>query len=159
MLMKATRSPTEWQKSLAHASIDQLKTMQRENLVDGLNIASTTDEGCADCQLGKATRVPHPESGRDKASTIGDVVQADLVGPIDPTGLGGSRYILIFTDEFSNYRTTYCLKSKDEVADRIQKFAADIECETGYKLKVLRTDRTSLLTGKSNLRLSSNTRS
>jgi transposase InsO family protein len=55
--------------------------------------------------------------------------------------LAGSRYVLVFTDDFSRKSWTYFLKSKDETFEKFRIFKEMIENETGNKIKTLRSDR------------------
>ena len=55
--------------------------------------------------------------------------------------LGGSRYALVFTDDYSHKGWVYFLKSKGETVTKFREFKQRIERETGNKIKTLRTDR------------------
>ena len=55
--------------------------------------------------------------------------------------LGGSQYIIVFTDDYSRKSWTYFLKAKSEAFSRFCKFKEQIEVQTGNKLQVLRLDR------------------
>jgi transposase InsO family protein len=54
--------------------------------------------------------------------------------------LNGSKYFLLFIDDFSRYCWVYFLKSKADVFAEFIKFKAAVELETGNKLKILRSD-------------------
>ena len=55
--------------------------------------------------------------------------------------LGGSKYILVLTDDYSRKSWCYFLKSKDEAFDYFKHFKELIESETRHKLRNLHTDR------------------
>lgn len=67
-------------------------------------------------------------------------MHADVCGPMETTSLGGSRYFLLLKDDFSSFRCVYFLKQKSEVKTCIKKFINLAERETGFKMKILRTD-------------------
>ena len=55
--------------------------------------------------------------------------------------LGGSRYFITFTDDYSCYCRTYFLKSKSEALENFKEFKVSVETESGLKIKAMRTDR------------------
>jgi hypothetical protein len=59
------------------------------------------------------------------------------MGPMQQQSLGGSRYILVFIDDFSHKSWTYFLKSKSETFAKFYNFKAKIEAQTGNKIQVL----------------------
>ena len=54
--------------------------------------------------------------------------------------IGGSKYILTFTDDYTRYVTVYFLKNKSEVYEKFQEYISMVENITGLKVKTLRTD-------------------
>lgn len=54
--------------------------------------------------------------------------------------IGGSKYILTFTDDYTRYVTVYFLKRKSEVYEKFQEYVNMVENFTGLKVKMLRTD-------------------
>jgi hypothetical protein len=57
------------------------------------------------------------------------------MGPMQQQSLGGSRYILVFIDDFSHKSWTYFLKSKSETFAKFYNFKAKIEAQTGNKIQ------------------------
>lgn len=55
--------------------------------------------------------------------------------------LGGSRYLLLFIDDYSRFSWVCFLKFKSETFENFKKFKAFAENHSGKKLKALRTDR------------------
>jgi hypothetical protein len=55
--------------------------------------------------------------------------------------LSGSRYFVVFTDDFSRKSWVAFLKSKAETFEKFKSFKAQVEAETGKKILTLRTDR------------------
>eukprot|EP01018_Ginkgo_biloba_P001301 Gb_29290 [translate_table: standard] len=54
--------------------------------------------------------------------------------------LGGAKYSLAFTDDFSRKVWVYFLKKKSETFEKFKDFKKQVETESGKKIKVLRTD-------------------
>lgn len=68
-------------------------------------------------------------------------MHADLCGPMLVESLGGSRYFLLFLDDYSRMCWVYFLKAKSEAFDCFKKFKSLVEKLSGYPIKTLRTDR------------------
>lgn len=73
-----------------------------------------------------------------RASQIG-IVHSDLCDPMENASIGGSKYFLILNDHTRKV-FVYFLKSKDQVADCFEEFQAQVENETGRRIKKLRTN-------------------
>jgi len=54
--------------------------------------------------------------------------------------LGGARYFVSFIDDYSRRLWVYPIKKKSDVFSVFKVFKAQIELETGKKIKCLRTD-------------------
>lgn len=141
-ITRVSRTLDEWHEATGHCNIDQLKNMIRKNCVTGMKITedSQTQIRCGDCQLGKSKHASHPSSTRERASEIIGRVHCDLVGPIQPPSMGGSRFILILKDEFSGYHFAYFLTTKSHVRETLKKFFNEVAIKTQMRVKILRTD-------------------
>ncbi|KRX70035.1 Retrovirus-related Pol polyprotein from transposon TNT 1-94 [Trichinella sp. T6] len=73
------------------------------------------EQFCTGCVLGKHHREGF-QSRKYRARAPGKLIHVDLCGPMHVTSLGGSKYFLIFKDDFSRYRRDFFLKRKDDVA-------------------------------------------
>lgn len=71
---------------------------------------------------------------------VGELIHADLCGPMETNSLGKARYFLLFKDDYSNYRKIYFLKTKDEVKTHFKNFIKRVSMETGRRINMLRTD-------------------
>lgn len=107
-----------WHKRLGHQNIAQVKKVLR-NL--NINFKEDKDFFCEDCMMGKHHRSSF-NSSESRATKTGELVHADVCGPMQTTSLGGSRYFVLFKDDFSNYRTVYFMKQKSEVSRYIEKY-------------------------------------
>ena len=69
-----------------------------------------------------------------------DYVHSDVWGPAKNQSLGGRYYFVTFVDDFSRKVWVFTMKNKDEVLGIFLKWKAQVENQTGRKIKVLRTD-------------------
>ncbi|KAK9165308.1 hypothetical protein Scep_000499 [Stephania cephalantha] len=109
-------------------------------MVHGLPIINSI-ELCEGCVYGKQTRKSFPSGKAMRASKCLELIHADLCGPMQTKTLGGSRYFLLFTDDFSRTSWVYFLESKSETFERFQKFKALVEKKCDSHIKVIRTDK------------------
>jgi len=56
------------------------------------------------------------------ASSILDIIHGKIIGPIDPVLLVGSRYLLLFTDNFTRYKIGYMLKKTSDALKGFKKY-------------------------------------
>lgn len=54
---------------------------------------------------------PFPKKSEHRAKVPLELVHSDLVGPLHVQSLSGSRYICVFTDDYSRKSWTYFLKA------------------------------------------------
>jgi len=47
-------------------------------------------------------------------------------GPISVPSLGGNKYIVTFTDDYSRFSYVYMLKNKSDVFEKFQEFHAEV---------------------------------
>ena len=66
---------------------------------------------CITCLKGKFSKLPFKEKG-NRATYLFELVNTDLCGQIQQMPIGGSRYMLLFIDDFSRKVFTYFLKRK-----------------------------------------------
>jgi transposase InsO family protein len=85
-------------------------------------------------------RILFPKQSTKKTSRPLELTHSDLCGPVNFDSIGGSRYILTFTDDHTRYVTVYFLKSKPEVFSKFEEYVTMVENATGLKIHNLRTD-------------------
>ena len=111
-------------------------------MVEGLEITDTHIQSptpCEGCLLGKMHRIPFP-TGRTRATEIGQLIHSDVCGPMQQITPGGSRYYVIFRDDFSGWCSINIIKHKSEVPDKFMNFAALLKTETRRNVKKIRSD-------------------
>lgn len=95
-------------------------------------------EFCDACMYGKMHRLSFG-SRQDRPTCPGQLIHADVCGPMPEKSLGGNRYFVVFKDDYSKYRTVYLMKEKSEVKEMLSKFLSEVKT-AGYTLKELLTD-------------------
>jgi hypothetical protein len=128
-----------WHKRLGHFNYTTLKRMVDQQMTHGLPDIQEQQIICEACQLGKQIRTVFPDNAYRAVSKL-QLVHTDVCGPMHNESLNGSKYFLLFIDDFSRYCWVYFLKSKADVFAEFVKFKAAVELETGNKLKILRSD-------------------
>ena len=59
-------------------------------------------------------KLPSPKQSVNRASKPLELIHTDLCGPMNVDSIGGSKYMLTFTDDYSRYTTVYFITSKSE---------------------------------------------
>ncbi|CAL5412844.1 unnamed protein product [Camellia sinensis] len=129
-----------WHLRYGHLNIKGLKLLKEKGMVFGLPKIGSI-ELCEGCIYGKQTRKSFPVGKARRASTCLELIHADLCGPMQTKSFGGSRYFLLFTDDYSRMSWVYFLENKSEAFEKFKHFKAKVEKQSGFCVKVLRTDR------------------
>jgi transposase InsO family protein len=130
-----------WYRRLGHLSFSGLNHLIKKERVTGLPTVEFTYRVYECCLAGRQHRERFPKKSETRSQQIAECIHSDLVGPMPHPLLAGSKYILVFTDDFSRKSWTYFLRSKDETYHRFRLFKEKLESETRNKFKILRIDR------------------
>ena len=148
----STASPEVWHRRLGHLNYTYINQLMKKEMVDGMSYDSGTQtKNCETCVLGKMQKKPFPKQSQHRATKPYEIVHSDVCGPMQVESKGGSRYMLTFTDDFSQYTTAYFIKSKSEVLSKFMEYVNSVEKHTGCHItklnilseedvKVLRSD-------------------
>ncbi|GJV30171.1 retrovirus-related pol polyprotein from transposon TNT 1-94 [Tanacetum coccineum] len=88
------------------------------------SVAIKTTQGCV---YGKQSRPSFPVGNSMRAAACLDLIHSDLCGPMSVDSIGGSRYFLLFIDDYSRMSWVYFLKNKSEAFDYFKKFKSYVE--------------------------------
>ena len=69
-----------------------------------------------------------------------DLIHFDIWGPNPTTTVGGSKYFVIFVDDFSRYTWIYLMHNRSELAQIYCTFAQMISTQFSKAIKIFRTD-------------------
>ena len=90
-------------------------------------------------QFGKQTALPFNNSVSHALSSF-DLIHSDVWGPSPISTTGGSRYFVIFVDDFSRYTWIYLFKNRSELYQIYRHFTKMIETQFSKPIKVFKSD-------------------
>eukprot|EP01018_Ginkgo_biloba_P014433 Gb_10172 [translate_table: standard] len=108
-------------------------------MVKGLPLIQQEEGICEACVAGKQHREKF-EDNEWRAEVVLSLIHSDIYGPMKTPSLGGAKYFLTFTDDFSRKVWVYFLKNKSETLEKFKDFKKQVE-ESNKKIKVLKTDK------------------
>ena len=130
-----------WHLRLNHLNKRTLVEMVRKGLLPGVELKDEDEYvlRCIGCGLGKMHKEPHKR--RTWRAEKLELIHTDLCGPMDTaTLLHGKAYFMTFIDDYSRRSWVRLLAHKDEAFECFQEWLAEVERETGLKVKVLKSD-------------------
>lgn len=129
-----------WHRRFCHVNDNTIRKLADTNRVIGLDNARMDNFTCEACCISKATKNACKRLKSRQSKGICELIHSDLCGPMPVKSIGESRYFLTFTDDFSRSVTVMCIKSKEEVKDRVREYITRIERESDKRVKRFRTD-------------------
>ena len=93
----ATSSPDLWHACLGHPSLSCLQLLAFQGHLGSVQFQKFD---CTFCHFGKQTKLPFNKSD-SFSSTHFDLIHYDIWGPAPVPTKGGSKYFVIFVDDFS----------------------------------------------------------
>lgn len=126
-----------WHRRLGHICNKRLNDVKEANI--GVNFSEKEDGPCSICAKGKQARKPYKEEGT-RAKDILEIVHSDVVGPLNESSFSGSRFLVVFVDDFSRKVFAYPIKKKSEVFQKFVEFKNMAEKQTGRNIKIIRSD-------------------
>ncbi|KAL3511541.1 hypothetical protein ACH5RR_024258 [Cinchona calisaya] len=132
----STSSLDLWHSRLGHVSIGRLKTLVSQG---SLGFVKNEHFECVSCQLAKHHTLPFNKS--DSVATAPfDLVHSDIWGPSPTPTIGGSKYFVIFVNDYSQYTWIYFMNYKSDLSKIYRDFATMIQTQLSSIIKVFRTD-------------------
>ena len=130
-------------RRLGHISAEAIRNLIRANAVTGIQLLNPQSSFiCNSCHYAKTTRKPISKERRSSpAQAFGDEIHSDLWGPSPVSTIGGRKYYVTFTDDYSRYSTLELLRSKDETFGAYKAYTAWAKTQHGAQIKRLRSDR------------------
>ena len=129
----ALRSVSHWHTRLGHLHEEAIKK------IPVIEAEGKLQNKCDVCAKGKATRVGFPKASQRESSQPLDLIHSDVMGKCT-TSLGGSKYIVTFTDDYSRFASVYFLEKKSEVFTVFKEYKQQVEVFHGRKIKAFQTD-------------------
>ena len=111
-----------WHERLGHNNKIDIRKLSKQT--ESLNFLDGDDE-CDVCNTQKARRSPRCKTVGTRASKPLEIVHVDISPELIEL-VDGFNYALAFLDSFSRLGAVYLLKSKDEVAPKLDLFLAEL---------------------------------
>ncbi|GJQ73026.1 hypothetical protein Trydic_g1660 [Trypoxylus dichotomus] len=105
----------------------------RNGLVNGVKFNSKHLNFCEVYAKAKQHRLPFTCSN-SRSENVLDTIHADLCGQMENSSIGGSRYFLLFIDDYSRKVFVYFLKNKSETLNIFIDFKVLVENQTGQQM-------------------------
>ena len=127
---------------LGHIPADTICALIRYNIVTRLHLLDDKwPIFCESCEYAKVT-CKHISKERTTLPTkaFRDEIRMDLWGPSPTSTIGGCRYYITFTDDFSRYTSLELLKLKDQMLQAYKSFSVWADTQHGTHIKWLQSD-------------------
>lgn len=129
-----------WHRRLGHVNSQYLNQMT--SAVEGIKLSEkgdTSKSSCSVCCQGKQSRLPFTHVGTRSTEKLA-LVHTDICGPMEVMSMGGSKYFLLFVDDYTRYIFVYFLQNKNQALKCFKNFKALVENQSNKKIKTLRSD-------------------
>ena len=73
------------------------------------------------------------------SNSIFELIHSDVWGP-SPASIGGSRYFVVFIDDYSRYSWIFPMKSRSEILPIYSNFTKMVENQFSKRIKTFRSD-------------------
>ena len=74
------------------------------------------------------------------STDIFDLIHSDVWGPSSVSNIGGSRYFVVFVDDYSRYSWIFNMKYRFELLQVYSNFAKMVETQFSKRIKFFRSD-------------------
>jgi len=128
-----------WHKRLGHCHQQRMISMKKHDSVRGVPKFTDFPSNCSACQYGKPSRKPFQKSTWRSTQKL-QLIHIDVAGPLSTPSIKGSRYYILFIDDFSRMCWVFFMKYKSEVAGIFFKFKKNVENISNYRIQAIRSD-------------------
>ena len=127
-----------WHSRLGHASSSRVQQLASKGL---LGSVSEDNFDYTSCQLGKQPALPFNNS-ESISNSIFELIHSNVWGPSPVASISGSRYFVIFIDDYSRYSWIFPMKSRSEILQIYSNFTKMVETQFFKRIKTFRSDNT-----------------
>ena len=129
-----------WHQRLGHPGKQRLSLTVNKQLVSGINVSKMEELSfCEGCVEGKIHRQSFQPVGEIRSTEKLQLVHSDVCGPMSTDSIGGRKYFVTFTDNYSRC-SVYFIKHKYEVFEKFKEFETATTTSSGQRIRRLRTD-------------------
>jgi transposase InsO family protein len=130
-----------WHRLLAHVGMKNLhKLVKGEHILGLTKVDFEKDRACSACQAGKQVGVHHPHKNIMTTDRPPELLHMDLFGPIAYISIGGSKYYLVFVDDYSRFTWVFFLQEKSQTQETLKGFLRRAQNEFGLRIEKIRSD-------------------
>ena len=121
----------QWHIRMGHLNYNQLAQYLRTlGITVSAFIQNMDCVICAKMKQAHSTIALHYNLPRPPNITAGSLVHMDIVGPFEEPGYDGAKFALAFTDDHTNMRRWYTMRTKDQAPDIVQQLFNDSKTNT-----------------------------
>ena len=121
-----------WHAQLGHASSFRVQQLVSRGLLGSVSVENFD---CVLCLLGKQLALPFNTS-KSISTNIFDLIYSDVWGPSFVSSIGGSRYFVVFIDDYSRYSWNFNMKHRFELLQVYSNFAKKVETQLSKHIKI-----------------------
>lgn len=141
-LASSTDKTQTLHRRLGHPSVKSMEQLVKDQILPPITpgeFEEFRNRTCLPCIQGKQHRAPLP-TGTTKVTVPLARVHSDLAGPKPVQSFSGKRYMMTIWDEATSFLWTYPIEQKSDAFEIFVQWQAQVERETGKKVKTLRMD-------------------
>lgn len=130
-----------WHRRLGHLGMSNVCKLVNGQLATG--VKEKLDNSlpfCDPCVKGTMTRLPFKKTRPPTRRPL-ERIHSDVCGPMETQAIGGSRYFVTFTDDFTHMTVTYLMSNKSETFSKFKEYHAMATAHFNLKISKLRSDR------------------
>ena len=118
-------SPELWHQRFGHMNYEYLRQMGE---IDDTGVPKGMKKPgiCGTCERAKQTKKSFGTKSRERAKKPLELVHTDVLGPVEVQSLGGARYAIGFTDDYTRWRVVYPMKHKSESLDCLKRYIQEM---------------------------------
>jgi transposase InsO family protein len=128
-----------WHKRLGHCHQQRMISMKKHDAVRGVPPFTDLLPNCNACQFSKQNRKPFPKSTWRSIQKL-QLIHTDVAGPLSTPSIKGSRYYILFIDDFTRMCWIFFMKYKSEVAGIFWQFKKNVENKSSCRIQAIRSD-------------------
>ena len=121
-----------WHAQLGHASSSRVQQLASRGLLGSVSIENFD---YVSCQLGKQPALPF-NSSESISTNIFDLIHSDVWEPSPVSSIGGSRYFVVFVDDYSRCSWIFHMKHRFELLQVYFNFAKMVETQFSKRIKI-----------------------
>ena len=125
-----------WHSRLNHAPSSRVQQLASKGLLGSM---SKDNFDCTSSQLEKQPVFPF-NNNESISNSIFELIHSNVWGPSPVVSIGGSRYFVVFIDDYSRYSWIFPMKSRSEILPIYSNFAKMVETQFSKRIKTFRSD-------------------